>query len=161
MTTTILWISAVLLFCTPLLMVATEELFRAWREKHITRPIITIARPSLQEGERYVGAIIPPDLTGYHLIRMPLDPDWKLKWKAAMTFAAEEGCKLPDRPEAALLFATRETAEFAEEWYWTREQHAGDDDFAWCQDFGYGYQSDFHKDGQYRVVLVRRVPFTL
>ncbi len=161
MTTTILWISAVLLFCTPLLMVATEELFRAWREKHITTPAVTIARPSLQEGERYAGAIIRPDLTGYHLIRMPLTVAIKVKWQAAMDHAAEEGGELPDRPEAALLFATKEDGEFESDWYWTREQLAGYDGYAWCQLFGYGYRSLSHKNLQCRVVLVRRVPFTL
>jgi hypothetical protein len=142
------------------LTVDTQELFRAWLEKHVTRspapaPLI---RPPLNEGERYVGAILRPDLTGYHLIRMPLTVAIKLKWKAAMDHAAEKGGELPDRPEAALLFATREEGEFAEEWYWTREQHAGSDDYAWCQNFAGGNQHGNHKDGQYRVVLVRRVP---
>lgn len=146
------------------LTVDTQELFRAWLEKHIpkpaaaalTRPALT--RPPLNDGERYAGAIIRPDLTGYHLIRMPLDVAVKVKWKAAMAHATEKGGELPDRPEAALLFATREEGEFADEWYWTREQRAGDDGFAWCQDFAYGSQLINLKDVQCRVVLVRRVP---
>ena len=155
MTTTILSIGGAQL------TVATEELFRAWIEKHITTPAVAIARPSLQEGERYVGAIIRPDLTGYHLIRMPFTVTSKVKWQAAMDHAAAESGELPDRPEAALLFATRETAEFANEWYWTREQHVGNVNFAWCQSFDGGSQHSDHKSLWYRVVLVRRVPFTL
>lgn len=141
------------------LTVATEELFRAWLAKHITPAVAgPLARPPMQEGERYAGAIVRPDLTGYHLIRMPLTAANKMKWKAAMDYAAKTGGELPDRPEAALLYATREEGEFAEEWYWTREQHAGDDGSAWCQSFAGGSQINTHKGGQYRVVLVRRVP---
>ncbi len=115
-------------------------------------------RPLVQENERYVGAIVRPDLTGYHLIRMPLDVAIKVKWQTAMDHAVKKAGELPDRPEAALLFATREAGEFSEEWYWTREQHAGDDGYAWCQAFGYGTQDYYRKGLQFRVVLVRRVP---
>ncbi len=141
------------------LTVATEELFRAWMEKHIAPSAnAPITRPPLQAGERYVGAIIRPDLTGYHLIRMPLDVAIKVNWQAAMDHAAKQGGELPDRPEAALLFATREEGEFAAEWYWTREQPAGDDGYAWCQLFGDGRQFSSHKDNDCRVGLVRRSP---
>ena len=115
-------------------------------------------RPLVQENERYVGAIIRPDLTGYHLIRMPLDVAIKVKWQTAMDHAVKKAGELPDRPEAALLFATREAGEFSEEWYWTREQHAGYGVYAWCQLFGYGGQFIIHKGNQCRVVLVRRFP---
>lgn len=115
-----------------------------------------IRKPIIKEGERYVGAIVRPDLTGYHLIRMSLEVGIKLTWKAAMDHAAEKGGKLPDRPEAALLFAAREAGEFADEWYWTREQHAGNDGFAWRQNFAYGYQNFFRKDCQHRAVIIRR-----
>ena len=115
-------------------------------------------RPLVQENERYVGAIIRPDLTGYHLIRMPLDVAIKVKWQTAMDHAVKKAGELPDRPEAALLFATREAGEFSEEWYWTREQHAGDDGYAWCQYFGYGLQGYGRKGSRCRVVLVRRFP---
>ena len=117
-------------------------------------------RPPTQEHERYVGAIIRPDLTGYHLIRMLLEPDLKKKWKAAMAYADKQGGELPNRTESALLFETREPGEFVSDWYWTREQRAGFGVFAWCQYFGDGLQHGNLKDGQCRVVLVRRVPFT-
>ncbi|MBI4997829.1 MAG: DUF1566 domain-containing protein [Rhodocyclales bacterium] len=42
-------------------------------------------------------------------------------------------------------------------WYWSSTQHAGYDDYAWCQLFGNGYQSYNRKDYDSRVVLVRRV----
>ena len=117
-------------------------------------------RPLVQENERYVGAIVRPDLTGYHLIRLPLDPDLEMKWKAAMAFAAKQDAELPNRVESALLFETREEGEFESDWYWTRDELAGNDGYVWCQHFGYGGQLYYHKDNQCRVVLVRRVPFT-
>jgi hypothetical protein len=43
-------------------------------------------------------------------------------------------------------------------WYWSSTQHAGLDDCGWCQYFGDGYQDGLRKDGQFRVVLVRRFP---
>ncbi len=115
-------------------------------------------RPLVQENERYVGAIVRPDLTGYHLIRLPLDPDLEMKWKAAMAFAAKQDAELPNRVESALLFETREEGEFESGWYWTRDELAGDVGYAWCQSFGLGGQDYVRKGTQYRVVLVRRFP---
>ena len=47
---------------------------------------------------------------------------------------------------------------FEDDWYWSSTQHAGSDDCAWMQRFGYGSQIYVHKGFQSRVVLVRSIP---
>lgn len=42
-------------------------------------------------------------------------------------------------------------------WYWSSTQHAEDADFAWCQYFGDGSQSDYRKDSKLRARAVRRI----
>lgn len=142
------------------LTVATESLFRAWLEKNlgITQPAAPQpVQPAPAEGERYVVTIIRADGTGHHIYRLPLERGKKMKWAKALEYAKEKGAELPDRVEGALLFATREEDEYEPEWYWTREQHAGNDACAWCQTFAGGTQDGYRKDDGYRVVLVRRV----
>ncbi|MBS1198122.1 MAG: hypothetical protein H6R18_1907 [Proteobacteria bacterium] len=63
--------------------------------------------------------------------------------------------ELPDRTESALLFSTIKD-EFNPEWYWTREQHASNSDYAWIQDFGDGYQ-DSNESFEGRARAVRRL----
>lgn len=140
------------------LVVDTKALFEAWMEKHFDKPVAhDLTFPALREGERFVGTIVRPDGSGHHIIRMAAEPGKRLNWKDAMAFAAEKGGELPDRPEAALMFATARK-DLEEEWYWTREQHAGSAAYAWVQLFGYGLQGNTRKGTQCRVVLVRRVP---
>ena len=91
---------------------------------------------------------------------MPLDVAIKVDWQSAMDHATEKGGELPDLIEGALLNATKLPDEFENGGYWTRQQRAGNDGFAWCQYFGFGNQNYGLKSGQCRVVLVRRHPFT-
>jgi hypothetical protein len=65
----------------------------------------------------------------------------------------------PDFPlqTSAEAFRADGAEAFDPAWYWSSTQHAGYDDYAWCQDFGGGNQHHDHKDDAYRVVLVRRV----
>lgn len=49
---------------------------------------------------------------------------------------------------------------FEDTWYWSSTQSASDSDYAWCQDFGNGYQDDYHKDGTLRARAVRRLKFS-
>lgn len=142
------------------LTVETEALFRAWLEQNlgIAHPDATLpTHPAPNEGERYVGTIIRVDGSGHHIYRMPIERGKEMKWDKALDYAAEKGGELPDRVESALLFATRDAGEFEHEWYWTREQHAGDVAYAWCQFFDDGDQSYDLKLNEHRVVLVRRV----
>ena len=151
------------------LSVSRDALFQAWMEKHFAVPMITgtlqgihasFPPPIPNIGERYAGSILLPNRTGIQIFRMPLEKGRKGKWQTAMDHAAANGGELPDRVESALLHATQEEGEFESEWYWTREQRAGIDDYAWMQLFGDGFQDYYHKDNQFRVVLVRRVQFT-
>lgn len=124
-----------------------------------TETAITITFPVLSEGERLVATIITPTGRREHIIRMAMavQTSAELTWQAAMDFAKDAGGELPDRVEGALLFQTKEDDEFTDDWYWTREQYAGDESFAWCQYFDDGDQYGFHKGNECRVVLVRRV----
>jgi len=116
---------------------------------------ITVNSPQLKAGEQYVGSIISVDgKKREHIILLPgeLTND---NWDDCMTWAASIGGELPDRVESALLFATLKD-QFAEEWYWTREQDALNVGYAWMQDFDDGYQSLNRKSYKYRARAVRR-----
>jgi len=75
---------------------------------------------------------------------------------------------LPSRQEALIikgneaaageLFQEGGTEAFERDWYWTSTQCAADPDYAWMQNFYYGYQYDDRKDGDGRARAVRRVP---
>jgi len=112
--------------------------------------------PDMTEGERYVGSIISADgAIRHHIILLPGDND-ATSWQKQMDWAASIGGVLPDRVEGALLFATMKD-EFKPEWYWTREQHASNESYAWLQYFDNGCQYYGHKDSLSRARAVRRV----
>jgi hypothetical protein len=46
---------------------------------------------------------------------------------------------------------------FADAWYWSSTQHAGDPDYAWVQFFNVGHQYYLLRSGQYRARAVRRL----
>lgn len=113
-------------------------------------------RIPLDAGERYVGTIISADGSrNHHIILLPGEQN-NVKWQAAMDWAASIGGELPDRCESALLFATMQD-EFESEWYWLREQHVSDSDYAWCQDFDNGSQDYTNKINELRARAVRRL----
>jgi len=116
-----------------------------------------ITQPTLNEGERYVGAIISADGTrAHHIILLPGDNDDASHAKQT-AWAKSIGGELPDRVESALLFATMKD-EFKADWYWTRDQHASLSDCAWVQDFHDGNQFCSRKVFAYRARAVRRLP---
>ena len=101
---------------------------------------MTLDLPTLNDGERYLGAIISADGSKkHHIILLPGSVENK-NWQDAMKWAESIGGELPDRTESALLFVTMKD-EFEPEWYWTREQHAANSDGAWSQSFSYGGQN--------------------
>jgi len=55
------------------------------------------------------------------------------------------------------LFAADGKEAFAREWHWTSTQHAGYADYAWCQLFGHGNQSNLHKSNELRARAVRAI----
>lgn len=117
---------------------------------------VTISAPVLKPGEKFVGVILSADGSRRHAVILLPGEIEDAHWKRATEWAAEQGGELPDRVEGALLFATLKD-EFKSEWYWTRELHAGGNDYAWCQLFSYGYQGGSHKFTQLRARAVRRL----
>lgn len=110
----------------------------------------------LNEGERYVGTIISADHTrNHHIILLPGDAD-EANWQTQMDWAKSLGGELPDRVESVLLFATMKD-EFKADWYWTREPHASDASYAWCQYFGDEDQYDGLTGNTLRARAVRRI----
>ena len=100
---------------------------------------ITVALPTLNPGERYLGAIISADGSKrHHVILLPGEIE-DANWNKSMEWAAGLGGDLPDRVEQALLFACMKDA-FKPNWYWSNTQHASDSDYAWSQCFDYGSQ---------------------
>lgn len=114
-------------------------------------------RDNLRPGEVYAGLILGQNgEQDYHLFAT-LGDHPKLNWKDAIALAKKKKLALPDRRELRLLCVNAKQ-HFQESWYWSGEQHAGNDGSAWYQTFTYGNQSLTHKDNELRVVLVRRVP---
>ncbi|MBR7792342.1 DUF1566 domain-containing protein [Undibacterium sp. FT147W] len=107
-------------------------------------------------GEIYAGLILgkngQPD---YHLFLLEAKPKALLDWADSKKWAASVGGELPNRCEQSLLFANRQE-HFEKDWYWSSEQNARNDDYAWVQSFGSGLQSSGRKSGKYRARAVRR-----
>lgn len=86
-----------------------------------------------------------------------------LKWQEAVDWAKNQGTpahadfRLPTRKEQALCFANVPEL-FENNWYWSGEQFAGDDGYAWCQYFGDGGQGTGPKGTDCRARAVRRLP---
>ena len=110
----------------------------------------------LAPGEHYAGAVL--DENGehqHHLVMMAQRPTDKLKWQAAMDWAASIGGALPNRQEQALLYANCKP-HLKPVWHWSCETHADDASYAWDCFFGNGYQLSNHKSYEGCAVAVRR-----
>lgn len=124
----------------------------------ITEAVLsTIAHhPALNQGEFYAGILLGKDgQPDQHIILIEGDEDG-VTWKEAQEFAAKVGGELPTRREQALLYANLKE-QFKPAWYWSGEQHAGYEDYAWAQHFDLGYQNDSLKDDRLRARVVRRL----
>jgi hypothetical protein len=95
----------------------------------------------------------------YHLWLVVEKPDRDMPWADAMKWAEQLGdnASLPKRHEQALLYANLKD-QFDAAWYWSCEQYAGNDAYAWDQDFYGGSQSYGHETSNFRVRAVRRFP---
>jgi hypothetical protein len=111
----------------------------------------------LKDGEKYAGIILGQNKRDhdYHLILLPTQTK-DADWKAAIKFANEISGELPTRREQSLLFANLKN-EFEYRWYWSSENQPYDADYIWGQNFQYGNQQDYHKDGLYLARAVRKV----
>ena len=115
-----------------------------------------LSKPDFNPGEIYIGAIINADGTGHHTILLPGDMD-DANWKAATAWAEQQGGTLPDRVEQAMLFKHFK-GEFQADWYWSDTQRAGNESYAYVQNFNDGTQIWDRKGTDYRARAVRRLP---
>ena len=99
----------------------------------------------------------------YALIHATADFElFDIKWADAITRAQEPingltDWSLPDRRESRLLTINTPDSFDVRDWYWTSTQHADDSDYAWMQDFDYGYQISNRKSYEGRARAVRRL----
>ena len=117
--------------------------------------------PELNEGERYASIVID-SATGqptHHLILISQQPETRLTWDEALTWAASIGVELPTRQESALLYANLKPA-FEPAWYWTSEEYVGLACSAWGQYFDDGLQDGNNTGCKCPVRAIRRVPIT-
>ncbi len=129
------------------------EAFKAQAPRVIS---ISQAQIELRPGEHYAGVILDADgKPSHHLILLPGDVD-DVTWAQAKEFAEKAGGELPTRREQALLFANLK-GQFEERYYWSSEQHASDDGYAWTQYFDDGGQSYDCKSAELRARAVRRL----
>ena len=142
------------------LTVDTKALCQAWFEKHLTVQPSALAqthgRPALKEGETYAGILLGKE--GEHdqyIILLPGEAE-DVTWSAALEWAKEQDGSLPTRREQALLFANLKE-HFQAAYYWSSEQHASDESYAWLQHFFNGTQYDFLKSAELRARAVRRL----
>jgi hypothetical protein len=111
---------------------------------------------NLKAGELYAGLILGQDgQPDHHLVLLPGEAE-EVTWEAAKAFAVKAGGELPTRREQALLYANLQR-EFKPRWYWSSEQHAAHDDYAWGQIFYHGYQNLSNKSASLRARAVRRL----
>jgi len=115
------------------------------------------AAPQLAKGEVYVGVVTEDGKieSARHVILLP-GYNGPAEWADAKAWAAKQGGELPTRMELLLLYKTQRNA-FKEKAYWSGEEYAGYDAYAWGQYFTTGDQCYWHKDDELRARAVRRV----
>jgi hypothetical protein len=113
-----------------------------------------IQKPSLAEGERYIGGIISADGTITHIILLP--GEINANWRKADEWAASIGGNLPTRVEHAMIFATARDA-FKNDYYWSCQEDESESGWAWYQYFYDGYQNGGLKNDELSARAVRRL----
>ena len=110
---------------------------------------------NLKEDELYAGLILGLDGTpDHHVILLPGEAEG-VTWEAAKVFATKIGGERPTTREQALLDANLQR-EFQPRWYWSCEQHAASDDYAWGHNFDTGGQY-YYESASLRARAVRRL----
>ena len=132
------------------------DMIAAFKAQPLRAVRIAETEIELRPDEHYAGIVLDEDGTpSHHLILLPGDVD-DVTWSKAKEFAAKAGGELPTRREQSMLFANLK-GQFEERYYWSSEQHAAIDDYAWLQDFGYGDQNSDIKSAELRARAVRRL----
>lgn len=128
-----------------------------WLERiHGPRPVHTFPRlGEVVNGGTFMGIVHNEDGVDYTLWDLGEAPE-TMKHEHALAWAKDRGGDLPPRREQALMFANRAAGQFKEAWYWSKEQYAGSESYAWVQAFGDGAQSSGRKGTVCRARAVRR-----
>lgn len=117
-----------------------------------------------EEGGRFAGLVFGDDGLPSHLLILHDEAKGAVKWKTAIAWAEKlqaddhQDFRLPDRRDAAVLWANNHLLQIEADWYWTPEPYAGNEASDWIQAFGNGYQIYDLKGYGYRARAVRRVP---
>lgn len=119
-------------------------------------------KENLKNGEHYAGIILaspistegPRDIDDRHLILLP--GEFVGTWDEAHTWARKQNGHLPTQRQQALLYANLKE-QFQPALYWSAEQYAADGDYAWMQNFSYGYQFGYHQSHECRARAVRTI----
>jgi len=90
------------------------------------------------------------------LVFLPAE-EIKANWQRAGEWATEQGGVLPSRIDALVLYESLRAHFKTDGYYWTDTVHPGTADYAFIQDFEYGYQYYDRKDSRCRARAVRRV----
>ena len=83
-------------------------------------------------------------------------PDEDLDWEDAKVWAAVLHASLPDRQEAALIYANCKPHVDAR-WHWTSEEYESNASYAWYCYFNYGYQNYGYVSSPGAARAVRRL----
>ncbi|WP_231502495.1 DUF1566 domain-containing protein [Herbaspirillum sp. RV1423] len=140
------------------LTVDINALFSAWLQKQMGANVglvVSIAIPSLNDGEVYAGIILSEDgKLSHHLILLPGEAE-EINHADATAWAENLGGSLPARAEQSLLFANAKK-HFKSSYYWSSELNG--DGWAWSQYFNNGDQySLVRTDDALRARAVRRL----
>jgi hypothetical protein len=122
-------------------------------DEHTTNNFPTLG--THMAGGKYAGVTTGKDGVPYALISLPPSAPRRMNWNDAMAFAEESGASLPNRVEAAMLFANIPD-DFDQHWIWLGEQSSPIS--AWIQYFDDGDQYANGKGGEGVVRLVLRLP---
>lgn len=95
---------------------------------------------------------------GDHALVLLAEAPTQMSWSAALKWAADVGASLPTRSEQSVIFGNLRDQFPGGGWYWSCEQSAGSEAYAWSQVFNDGYQGNTHKVNELRARAVRRLP---
>lgn len=106
-------------------------------------------------GDRYAGIAFIDGKPHHHLFLLSAKPSSKLNHKGALAWAASIGGELPERFEAALLYANLKDEFETSDYYWTATQSS--EAYAWLQHFLDGHQGYIGEGGEFFARAVRRL----